>query len=286
MASHRADGSAIRGSSARAASRRGGSGRRAARRLPRPLVVPKIAVIATLGITTIVAPLAGDVVNSAGHSAEAAQGGASRQAVSPSPAHFSVLAAVADNGTPDSVARDAPGAPTAAELAAMRAAAGRASRELERRTLEQRWVEELLPGCDPTAVDLGAVNGRLDTAHLCELWGTGHLLRADAAVALARLAFAYRTHFRESLVVTDSYRSYRAQARLAARKPGLAARPGTSEHGWGLAVDFGGGVETADEHYQWLLENAPAFGWDNPAWARKGGSSRYEPWHFEYVAGQ
>jgi D-alanyl-D-alanine carboxypeptidase len=45
-------------------------------------------------------------------------------------------------------------------------------------------------------------------------------------------------------------------------------------------------VEAADEHYAWLLENAPAFGWDNPAWARKGGSGPYEPWHFEYVARQ
>jgi D-alanyl-D-alanine carboxypeptidase len=291
VASHRADGSAFRRPSAPTAARpRARGGRHATlrrSRSPQPswLAVPKVAVIAALGVTTIFAPLAGDVVNSAGSSAEAAPAAAARQA-SPVPAHFSVLSALAEGDVPDSVERNIPGIPTAEQLAATREAAGRASRDLERRTLEDRWVEESVPGCDPTAIDVGAANGRLDTSHLCELWGTGHLLRADAAVALARLAFAYRTHFRESLVITDSYRSYGAQARLAARKPGLAARPGTSEHGWGLAVDFGGGVEAADEHYAWLLENAPAFGWDNPAWARKGGSGPYEPWHFEYVARQ
>ena len=41
----------------------------------------------------------------------------------------------------------------------------------------------------------------------------------------------------------------------------------------------------AKEH-TWLKENAPDFGWDNPDWARSGGSGPYEPWHWEYVAGQ
>ena len=251
------------------------------------LVAPRAAVIAVLGTTTILAPVAGDVLGSSAHSAEARSEQATGAPVaSPSPEHFSLLPVHDEPGAPESVERDARRAPTAEELAATREAAGRASRDLARRTLEARWVEELVPGCDPTAIDVGAANGRLDTAHMCELWGTGHLLRADAAVALARLSFAYRSHFGESLVITDSYRSYGAQVRLANRKPGLAARPGTSEHGWALAVDFGGGVEVADEHYQWLVENAPTYGWDNPAWARKGASSRYEPWHFEYVAGQ
>nr|WP_211319279.1 M15 family metallopeptidase [Quadrisphaera granulorum] len=121
---------------------------------------------------------------------------------------------------------------------------------------------------------------------MCGLWQDKHRLRADAAVAFAELNLAYRDHFGKDIVITDSYRSYQAQVQVRRKKPGLAAVPGTSEHGWGLAVDLGDGVQTSDEHYDWLIENAPKFGWDHPAWARKGGGGPYEPWHWEYVAGE
>ena len=68
--------------------------------------------------------------------------------------------------------------------------------------------------------------------------GPKHRLRADAAVALAKLDVAFSERFDEDLCITDSYRSLGSQISLAARKPGLAARPGSSEHGWGLAVDL------------------------------------------------
>jgi D-alanyl-D-alanine carboxypeptidase len=65
-----------------------------------------------------------------------------------------------------------------------------------------------------------------------------------------------------------------------AAKGYLAARPGTSNHGWGLAADLGvGGYASAD--YAWMRANAPAFGWDNPGWARPGGT-KAEPWHWEF----
>ena len=68
---------------------------------------------------------------------------------------------------------------------------------------------------------------------------------------------------------------------------GLAATPGTSEHRWGLAVDLCDGVQKGSgSRFQWLRDNAPAYGWDNPDWARNGGSGPYEPWHWEYVAGE
>jgi LAS superfamily LD-carboxypeptidase LdcB len=67
------------------------------------------------------------------------------------------------------------------------------------------------------------------------------------------------------------------------RKPHLAATPGTSVHGWGLAVDLCGGVERfGTTQNTWLLAHAPAHGWSHPAWAAAGGS-RPEPWHFEYA---
>jgi hypothetical protein len=144
-----------------------------------------------------------------------------------------------------------------------------------------------MPGCRDKAIDTGYANGRIPADELCQLpWAKKHRLRADAAVALAKLDVAYNERFDKDLCITDSYRSLGSQVSLASRKPGLAARPGSSEHGWGLAVDLcdGGDVAGTPQH-DWLLEHAPAFGWDNPAWARPNGS-RPEAWHWEYVAGE
>ena len=69
---------------------------------------------------------------------------------------------------------------------------------------------------------------------------------------------------------------------LKASKGGLAATPGKSNHGWGLAVDISNlGGEGSAKH-AWLRANAPAYGWDHPSWARSGGS-KPEAWHWEYV---
>lgn len=166
---------------------------------------------------------------------------------------------------------------TPEQLAASRAEAERASRDHAR---------PVLPGCDGVVRGAPAENGRLAVEDLCALWEPGDYLRADAAVALAKLNVAYQQQFGVPLVVTDSYRSYGQQVSVRARKPRLAAVPGTSEHGWALAVDLGGGVEGAAEPYHWLRANAPAYGWDNPEWARDGGQGAYEPWHWEFVAAQ
>jgi zinc D-Ala-D-Ala carboxypeptidase len=144
----------------------------------------------------------------------------------------------------------------------------------------------LLPGCDGVPPETPQANGQIDRAYLCTLWDGKTEIRADAAVSLALLNEQYRAQFGTDICMTDGYRSYGAQAALRARKPGLAARAGTSEHGYGLAVDMCGGVESAGAAYWWLMENAGEFGFENPAWAQRGGGGPYEPWHWEYVAGQ
>jgi hypothetical protein len=144
-----------------------------------------------------------------------------------------------------------------------------------------------MPGCRDKDIDVDYANGRIPAGELCQLpWAKQHRLRADAAVALAKLNVGYHERFDEDLCITDSYRSLGSQISLASRKPGLAARPGSSEHGWGLAVDLcdGGDVAGTPQH-DWLMAHAPALGWENPAWARPGGS-RPEAWHWEYVAGE
>jgi LAS superfamily LD-carboxypeptidase LdcB len=105
-------------------------------------------------------------------------------------------------------------------------------------------------------------------------------------VSLAKLNVAFKQRFGDEVCLTDSYRTLSEQYQLRAIKPGLAAVPGTSEHGWGLAVDLCDGVQAGSgARFQWLRDNAPDYGWDNPAWARSGGSGPYEPWHWEFTEG-
>ncbi|EGD42771.1 serine-type D-Ala-D-Ala carboxypeptidase superfamily [Nocardioidaceae bacterium Broad-1] len=144
---------------------------------------------------------------------------------------------------------------------------------------------EWLASCGPADEEGRHSNGRLAVSDLCEIPVEGtHLLHPDAATAWWRLDRRYRARFGEQMCVTDSYRSIEAQEQVYAEKPGLAATPGTSNHGWGVALDLCGGVESfSSEQYAWLREQAPALGWDNPEWARAEGS-KPEPWHWEFSA--
>lgn len=247
--------------------------------------LPRVGVAAALGLATIVTPVVGDV----GAPADAAPAAAvvertvSRAATSLALApvmseSFRVVpqAAAVVAAAPASLA--ATGTPlSAGELGAIRDQAAQASRNQGR---------AVLPGCEGKAVDLDAPNGRIDRDDLCVLW-SGQSLRADASVALARLNVEFSSQFGRDLCVTDGYRSYSEQVSVRSRKPGLAARPGTSQHGWALAVDLCDGEAGArTSEYRWMRDNAPDFGWDNPEWARRGGAGPYEPWHWEYVAGR
>ena len=129
----------------------------------------------------------------------------------------------------------------------------------------------------------GHENGRIPPSELCPLPGApNHRLRCDAAAAYGRLATAYRAHFGTRLCITDSYRPFEAQGSANKRKPGLAAKPGTSNHGWALAVDLCGGAnEFGTRQHRWLQANAGRYGWRQPKWAGRSGSNP-EPWHWEF----
>ena len=140
----------------------------------------------------------------------------------------------------------------------------------------------VLPGCAGKRAVAGS-NGRLRTSALCTVPGTGESLRADAAVAFVQMAAAYEQHFGRAICLTDGYRTLSEQVAVRRIKPRLAARPGTSEHGWGLAVDLACGVQSfRSAQHAWLRQNAGRFGWHQPTWARRGGS-KPEPWHWEYI---
>lgn len=134
----------------------------------------------------------------------------------------------------------------------------------------------------------GFSNGLIPASALCPLDAAGQLLRCDAAAGWNLMAAAYQQATGTRLCITDSYRSLAVQRDLRARKPLLAAVPGTSNHGWGLAVDLCEpgrvpmGYDTPT--YRWLKAHGPAFGWVHPGWAEPG-QGQQEPWHWEYTGG-
>ncbi|NEK87573.1 hydrolase [Blastococcus saxobsidens] len=128
----------------------------------------------------------------------------------------------------------------------------------------------------------GWLNGRIPVEALCRLGVAGHALRCDAAASYGALADAYTAEFGTPLCITDSYRSFGGQVAAFYAKPKLAAVPGTSNHGWALAVDLCGGVNVAfTPQWNWMTANAARFGFVQPDWARPG-AEKPEPWHWEY----
>jgi peptidoglycan hydrolase-like protein with peptidoglycan-binding domain len=127
-------------------------------------------------------------------------------------------------------------------------------------------------------------NGRLPLNSLTKTV-IGGRLRDDAAASADRLALAFYKHFNKPLVATDTYRDYDAQVAVKKAKGPYAAVPGTSNHGWGVAVDYSSriNIDTSAEH-RWMEKNAGAYGWENPLWARNATTAdgMYEPWHWEY----
>lgn len=99
---------------------------------------------------------------------------------------------------------------------------------------------------------------------------TGGLLRKSAAAAWNAANVASGNALR----LTEGYRDLKAQQyRWSLYKSGgnLAATPGTSIHGLGLAADVAGGQA-------WLRANGAKYGWANTGL----GFSQREPWHFEF----
>lgn len=174
------------------------------------------------------------------------------------------------------------------------AAAARASRDAATAKAEQdastaqvgrddNVPSGVVEGCTGRSLR-GFRNGRIPASALCPLWGAGnHRLRSDAAAGFSALSQAYAGEFGRPMCITDSYRSYAEQVDVKRRKPGLAAPAGTSQHGWGLAVDLCGGVQSdGTAANNWLRNNAGRFRFFHPSWANAGGSGPYEPWHWEF----
>jgi len=145
---------------------------------------------------------------------------------------------------------------------------------------EKYSVSNRLPDCKIPA-DFSGTNGQLNTDELCQLWGADNYLRADAALVFAEMNAQFKAKFGRDLCIAEGYRSYANQVRIRALRGYMAASPGTSMHGWGLAIDFCSGDDSGAPK-AWLDANAAAFNFVNPEWAKY---RKYEPWHWEYKPG-
>jgi len=119
-------------------------------------------------------------------------------------------------------------------------------------------------------------NGKIPKTALAEVGGTGHRLWAPAAEQLTKL-IADAKKDGVTIGITDSYRSYDEQVDLARRKGlysqgGLAAKPGTSEHGWGMAAD----LDLNAKALTWMRANAEKYGFDE--------NVPRESWHWAFKA--
>ncbi len=124
------------------------------------------------------------------------------------------------------------------------------------------------------------LNGRLEQDDLSPIpWAPARQVANDVLYSLTLLNDTYRQTFHVNLSITSAYRTLAEQQklydRLGARR---AAVPGYSDHGWGTAIDFGGGIETHNSpQWQWMDTNSRVYGWvpysdDRP---------QDEPWHWQ-----
>jgi LAS superfamily LD-carboxypeptidase LdcB len=148
-------------------------------------------------------------------------------------------------------------------------------------------------------------NGQLPRSAL-RLCGIGKFLLVTPAAASMKALVAAAAERGIIISATGTYRPYDRQVQVFQERytriplPGrptkkwegktywqkprtaMVAVPGTSNHGWGLSIDFatvkdGKTVTMSVKELRWLAKNGPAYGWWNTV------SS--EPWHWSYCMG-
>lgn len=226
------------------------------------------------GISTATTAVVGQIPETTVPSDEAIAAAEHAAAESAAAAQAAAEQAAAEQAAAEQAAAEAAAAEAAAAAQAQRQAADEASFA----AADQHRARAAAQG------SLNFANGQVPDSALCSLsFAPGQALRCDAAAAIEMLNVDYRRTFGTNMSITDSYRSYDAQVRVKAAKPYLAATPGTSNHGWGIALDLGGGIQTfGSEQHRWMQANAVNQKWVHPGWAQAGGS-KPEAWHWEFA---
>ena len=144
-------------------------------------------------------------------------------------------------------------------------------------------------GGNPSWKNKVVYNGQLPDDILGKSTETKHgtIMIRETIPFFNQLAIAFKTKF-GVVLKASGFRTFDTQVQLKKEKPKLAAPPGTSNHGWGLAFDWdpnGGGASGygfKSDTYKWMFKNAPIYGFHNPEWAQETGSLP-EWWHFEWM---
>lgn len=150
-------------------------------------------------------------------------------------------------------------------------------------TLAAAFVgSDLARGASAEAAWGGYSNGQIPLNQLTSV--SGRYFRSDAAASMNALRAAYAAAVGRTLTINDGYRDLANQwvAWNNYQNGGnLAAYPGTSNHGWGTAVDFGGEVysSSTSQGHRWLQAHAAEYGW----WWAGRHFSQVENWHWEYT---
>lgn len=127
----------------------------------------------------------------------------------------------------------------------------------------------------------------------------GELFEKEAAGWLVQLEQAFQRKFGYQAVILQGYRALGKPSDKAgtptqwglynlykSTDPTRAAYPGTSNHGFARAADFGSGVDQmGSQQKDWMNANAPVFGWHPTGDSFPKYGWRAEPWHFDYIPG-
>lgn len=132
-----------------------------------------------------------------------------------------------------------------------------------------------LTGASPSGYQIGSTEGSGGSG------GRGQYgLTVPAAQAFNAMSAHYAKRWGSGLTVNSGGRTYAEQVEAYRKYQNggpLAAKPGTSLHESGIAVDIGGPIASYDTaQHLWLQQNAAQFGW---YWV---GANFGEPWHWEY----
>jgi D-alanyl-D-alanine carboxypeptidase len=127
-------------------------------------------------------------------------------------------------------------------------------------------------------------NGKIPTSSLVQT-SDGEYLIAHAAASYQRMNAEFAVAFGKHLGITSGYRTYAKQVELFKRLGYPRANyPGRSNHGFGIAADFGSGVAVyGSAEHRWMDTVGRRHGWI-PLWQSVGlKRNTFEPWHWVHV---
>ena len=142
-------------------------------------------------------------------------------------------------------------------------------------------------------------NGKLTPGYLVDIGNGKKLAKTPAKFFHYWMEELRKENLLTKITLTDAYRTIEEQNRLSSisTEPGRVATPGTSNHGWGIAIDlspFAKPNVTTNPDKNLTVRQRPLwkrvaaigakYGWYNPE-RLSDGKGVDEAWHFEYWGG-